>query len=309
MADIFVTRKLAVEPAEVIGDAWSVAIFGEPRPPARDELHAGTAGARALVALLSDVVDDELLDMAPRLEIVANHAVGYDNVDVGACTRRGVWVTNTPDVLTAATADLTWALLLATVRRLREGERMVRTAAFRHWSPTLLLGMELEGRTLGIFGRGRIGEAVARRAAGFGMRVIHTSRRSGVPFDELLSESDVISIHAPLTAATRHAFDRRAFARMRPGAVLVNTARGPIVDEGALVRALEEGRLGGAGLDVYENEPSVHPGLVDRDDVVLLPHVGSATEAARRRMGAMALSNVVAVLSGRRPPNAVNEPR
>jgi glyoxylate reductase len=252
-------------------------------------------------------VDGALLDALPSVRVVANFAVGYDNIDVPACTARGVWVTNTPDVLTDATADLTWALLLALARRMREGERLVREGRFEGWAPTMLLGMELSGRTLGLYGFGRIGRAVARRAEGFGMRVLHTTRTSGVPFEVLLARSDVISIHAPLSLETHHAFDEAAFSRMQRHALLVNTARGPIVDEAALVRALEARNIGGAALDVYEEEPKVHPGLVGRDDVVLLPHLGSATRETRRRMAELALRNAAAVLRGERPPNPVNE--
>jgi glyoxylate reductase len=266
-------------------------------------------GASALLATLADKVDAELLDAAPRLRIVANHAVGYDNVDVPACTARGVWVTNTPDVLTDATADLTWALILALARRLREGEQVLRSGKFAGWAPTMLVGRDLRGRTLGIFGYGRIGRAVARRAEGFGMRVLFNTRGGGVSFDELLEQSDIISIHAPLTEETRHAFGPAELLRMKRGALLINTARGPLVDEAALVAVLEAGHLGGAALDVFENEPAVHQGLVGRDDVVLLPHLGSATQETRQAMAQIALSEVERVLRGERPLHAVNEVR
>jgi glyoxylate reductase len=260
-----------------------------------------------LLAVLGDRVDRELLDAAPRLRIVANHAVGYDNVDVPTCTARGIWVTNTPDVLTDATADLTWALILALSRRVREGERLLRSGEFRGWAPTMLLGRELRGQTLGVLGYGRIGRAVTRRGEGFGMRVLFTARGGGVPFDELLQESDVLSIHCPLNAQTRHLIGAAELLRMKRGALLVNTARGPIVDEAALVAALESGYLGGAGLDVFENEPAVHPGLLNRDDVVLLPHLGSATQETRQSMAWIALEQVERVLRGERPTTAVND--
>ncbi len=304
---VFVCRVLPVDAKSFFGPGVKVSVFDAPRPPTRAEILEEAKGAGGLVTLLSDEVDGELLDALPDVRVVANFAVGYDNIDVDACTARGVWVTNTPDVLTEATADLTLALILAVARRLHEGERLVREGRFDGWSPTMLLGMELSGKTLGIYGPGRIGQAVARRAEAFGMEILATGRGSGVPFEELLAHSDVISIHAPLTEQTWHAFDDAAFARMKPTALLINTARGPIVDEGALVGALRAGRIAGAGLDVYEEEPRVHERLLRRDDVVLLPHLGSATRETRRAMAQLALDNCAAVLRGERPPNAVNE--
>ncbi|HEX2204276.1 MAG TPA: D-glycerate dehydrogenase, partial [Longimicrobium sp.] len=244
---------------------------------------------------------------------VANAVVGYEHEDLEACQARGIVVTNTPDVLTEATADLTWALLLAAVRRLPQAEASLRAGGFRGWGFWDYLGGDLAGRTLGVFGMGRIGQAVARRAGGFGMRVVYHSRtrlsaddeaRLGaafVPFDELVETSDVLSLHAPLTPETRHVIGREALARMRPGSYLINTARGPLVDEGALVEALRDGPLAGAGLDVYEREPEVHPGLLALPNVVLLPHVGSATRDTRTRMAMVAARNAHAVLSGRPP--------
>jgi len=304
---VFITRRLALAPQSVLGAGIQVDQHDSEAALDRDELLRRVRHASALLPILGDRVDRELLDAAPRLRIVANHAVGCDNVDVPACTARGVWVTNTPDVLTDATADLTWALILALARRLREGERMIRAGEFRGWAPTMLLGRELRDRTLGVLGYGRIGRAVARRAEGFGMRVLFTARGGGVLFDELLEQSDVLSIHCPLNAETRHLIGAAELLRMKRGALLVNTARGPIVDEGALVAALESGHLGGAALDVFEQEPAVHPGLLARDDVVLLPHLGSATREARERMAHIALSQIERVLRGERPTTAVNE--
>lgn len=270
-------------------------------------------GAEALVCQLTDRVDAALLDRAPGLRIVASAAVGYEHIDVAACRARGIVVTNTPDVLTAATADLAWALLLAAVRRLPQAERSLRAGEFTGWGFWDYLGGDLEGRTLGIFGMGRIGRAVARRAGGFGMRVIYHSRSplsaederalgaERVDFDGLLARSDVVSLHAPLTPDTRHAFDRGALARMRPGSVLVNTARGPLIDEAALVDALRDGPLAAAGLDVFEREPIVHPGLLDLPNVVILPHIGSATRGTRAGMATLAARNVRAVLAGDPP--------
>jgi glyoxylate reductase len=269
--------------------------------------------AQALLCLLTDRVDAALLERAPRLRVVANAVVGYEHVDLAACRARGIIVTNTPDVLTGATADLAWALILAAVRRIPQAERSLRAGEFHGWGFWDYLGGDLEGRTLGIFGMGRIGRAVARRAGGFGMRVVYHSRTAlsedderalgaeRVSFDELLAYSDVLSLHAPLTPETRHAFGRDALRRMRPGSVLVNTARGALVDEAALVDALRDGPLAAAGLDVYEHEPAVHPGLLDLPNVVLLPHIGSATRGTRAEMAMLAARNVHAVLGGRPP--------
>ena len=276
--------------------------------------------AEALVCLLTDRVDRALLDRAPRLRVVANAVVGYEHVDLAACAARGIAVTNTPDVLTDATADLAMALVLAVVRALPAAERSLRAGEFHGWGFGDHLGGDLRGRTLGIFGMGRIGRAVARRAAPFGMRIAYHSRTplaaveeralgaERVDFDELLARSDVLSLHAPLTAETRHAIDAPALARMKPGAVLVNTARGALVDEAALVDALRSGRLAGAGLDVYEREPEIHPGLLELPSVVLLPHVGSATRETRTRMAVLAARNAQAVLTGEAPLTPVPLP-
>jgi glyoxylate reductase len=265
-------------------------------------------GAVGIVATPRDRIDGAFLDAAgPQLRIVALFAVGYDNVELAAATERGVVVTNTPDVLTGATAELTLALLLALLRRVAEGDRFVRGGEQWAIAPTFMLGTGLEGKTLGVVGLGRIGREVARLAGCFGMRVVHSSRSGGLPLGELLAEADAVTLHCPLTAATRHLIDEEALRRMRPTAVLVNTARGPIVDEDALVRALERGELAGAALDVYEHEPAVHPGLVGRDDVVLTPHVGSATTEAREAMGMLCVEALRAVLlEGRIPSNALN---
>jgi glyoxylate reductase len=305
---VFITRRLAIAPRSVLGAGLEVDQHDEETLLERPALLRRVHEASALLCGPGDRIDKEVLDAAPRLRIVANHAVGYDNVDVPACTARGVWVSNTPDVLTDATADLTWALILALARRLREGERMLRAGEFRGWAPTMLLGRDLRGRTLGILGYGRIGRAVARRSEGFGMRVLFTSGGGGVPLDELLEQSDVLSIHCPLNAGTRHLIGAAELLRMKRGALLVNTARGPIVDEAALVAALEAGHLGGAALDVFENEPAVHPGLLRRDDVVLLPHLGSATHETREKMARIALEQIERVLRGERPTTAVNRP-
>lgn len=260
----------------------------------------------ALVTLLTDRVDRRVLEAGRRLRIVANVAVGVDNIDVDAATRLGILVTNTPGVLTESTADLTWALILAVARRVVEGDALVRAGKFRGWDFDLLRGMELRGKTLGIVGAGRIGRAVARRARGFGMKILEHSRAKGVPLARLLKASDVVSIHVPMSPATRHLIGTRELRLMKPSAILINTARGPIVDEKALVAALKSRRISGAGLDVYEREPDVEPGLLKMKSVVLLPHLGSATDESRRAMLDTAIRNVKAALAGRRPPNLVN---
>ena len=307
MPRLFVARKLSLDPRRVLGTEVDIDLWDDEMPPSRSELLLRVAKADGLLALLTERVDTELLDAAPSLRVVANHAVGVDNVDVRACTARGVWVTNTPDAVTESTADLTWALILAVARRVGEGERLVRSGRFRAWAPTLLLGLELRGATLGIVGLGRIGEAVARRARGFGMHVVYSTQRGGLALEELLAQSDVVTLHCPLTAATRHLIDAPRLAQMKRGALLINTSRGPVVDEAALAAALESGQLGGAGLDVFENEPQVHPGLIGREDVVLLPHLGSGTHKTRALMATMALTDAARVLRGERPLHPVNE--
>ena len=271
----------------------------------------------ALVTLFSDRVDATLLDRAPRLRVVANYAVGYDNIDLAACAARGVTVTNTPGVLTEATADLAFGLLLTTARRIAEGDRLVRGGGFRGLTPSLLLGAPVHGATLGLIGLGRIGQAMARRARGFGMRVVYAGRRRApaevehalaatfLPIADLFAGSDFVSLHCPLTPETRHLVDAQRLAGMKAGAILINTTRGAVVDEGALAAALVSGPIGGAGLDVYENEPRVHPALLRLENVVLAPHLGSADRPTRAAMARIAIDNVLAVLAGRPPPNPV----
>lgn len=271
------------------------------------------AGAEGIVSLLTEEIDRRLIDAAPRLKCIANVAVGFDNIDVDYARSRGIEVTHTPGVLTETTAELTVGLILAVTRRIVEADRFTREGRFTCWGPTLLLGQDLAGMQVGLVGMGRIGKAVAARLAGFGVKLVYTGRgalppgeeqRTGavrLPLQQLLRTSDLVSIHLPLTGETRHLFSREAFATMKPGAYLVNTSRGPVVDEGALVQALAEGRLAGAGLDVFEDEPAIHPGLIGRADVVLLPHIGSASTATRVRMGMMAVDDMAAVLAGKPP--------
>ena len=276
-------------------------------PPSRDELLVRVAGKDGLMLMLTDRVDDELLDAAgPQLRIVADYAVGIDNVDVEACRRRGVVVSNTPDVLTETTAELTIAIVLALLRRVAEGDRLIRRGEQWIWAPNLMLGRGLASLTLGLVGYGRIGRAVARLAVAHGMNVVHSSRSSGIPLEELLVTADVVSLHLPLSDESRHLIDAAALAQMKASAVLVNVSRGPIVDEEALVTALREGRIAGAALDVFEREPEVHPGLLELENVVLVPHLGSATLETREAMGMLCVEALRAVLlDSTVPPNAV----
>ena len=273
--------------------------------------HVGLAGvaveqADALVCLLLDRIDAAALARMPDVRVVANCAVGVDNIDVATATRRGVVVTNTPDVLTEATAELAFALVLAAARRLGEGERLVRSGQWTGWALDQLLGVQLAGKTLGIVGYGRIGQAMARRALGFGMRVIHTGRNEGVPVDELFATADVVSLHCPLTPETKHLVNAQRLRMMKSTAILVNTARGGCVDESALIEALTAGRIFAAALDVYANEPAIDPRLLACPRLVLAPHIGSATTQTRTAMAQLCADAVIAVLSGRRPTNVVN---
>jgi len=302
---VLVTQEIDPIGLEVLGEAGlEVELRGGEEPIPRQELLRRLPGAVGLMTMPTDRVDGEVLDAAP-LRVVANHAVGVDNIDLDAARSRGVVITNTPGVLTEATADLAMALILAAARRVVEADRFVRAGRFRGWRPTMLRGLELHGARLGIVGYGRIGRAVAARAGAFGMEVVHTGRGSGLPLDELLATSDVVSLHCPLTDQTHHLVGEDQLRAMKPTAVLVNTARGPVVDEGALARALRERWIAAAGLDVFEAEPEVHPELLELDNVVLLPHLGSATWRARRRMARTAARNLVAVLGGQEPPDRV----
>jgi glyoxylate reductase len=284
--------------------------------PSPSTLRGGLRQADAAIVTLGDHIDAETIRAATRLKILANYAVGYNNIDLAAARQRGLIVTNTPDVLTDATADLTWALILATARRVVEGDALVRSGAWTGWSPMQLLSAEVTGKTLGIIGMGRIGQAVAQRAVGFRMPVRYHTRQPLATsslsreweyrsLHDILGESDVVTIHVPLTPATHHLIGTRELAWMRPTAFVINTARGPIVDEAALVDALNTGIIAGAGLDVYEQEPAFHPALAQLKQVVLLPHLGSATLQARVQMGMVCLENIQAVLDGRPAPNQI----
>jgi glyoxylate reductase len=317
MPIVLLTRRLPEPVMEEMMRRFTLIGNLEDRPMTRLELLTQVGESEALAVTLADTVDTELLSRAGRLRVVAVYAAGYNNVDLQAATTRGIMVTNTPDVLTETTADLTWGLMLAVARKIPEGERLVREARWSGWGPTQVLGSEVHGRTLGIVGMGRIGRAVARRASGFGMTVLYSSRRAlgrdeeqgfngqAVSLLDLLAAADFVSLHVPLTEQTRHLIGKKELALMRSTAFLINTARGAVVDEAALAEALASGRLAGAGLDVYEHEPDVHPALLRLSNVVLLPHLGSATTQTRLSMGMMVIENITAVLSGGQPPNRV----
>lgn len=317
-ARVYVTRRLPEAALELLSRHTDMEVNPGERSLTRQELLGKVRGRDAVLCLLTDTIDDEVLAAAgPQCRIFANYAVGYNNIDVAAATRRGIIIANTPDVLTDATADLAWALLLAVARRVAEGDKANRSGLFKGWEPLFMLGREVSGKILGIIGAGRIGQAVARRGCGFAMKVIYSASRPNPEFEaatgarfvareELLREADFVSLHVPLTPATYHLIGERELAMMKPTAILINTARGPVVDEKALVAALRTGRIWGAGLDVFEREPVLEPGLAELPNAVILPHLGSATEETRTRMGLVAVENILAALDGRTPPNGVN---
>jgi glyoxylate reductase len=307
LARCFVTRDLPGPALDHLRQRHEVDVWPERLPPPYDELRRRTADAEGLLSLLTDRVDADLITGSPRLRAIANYAVGYDNIDLKAATARGIAVGNTPDVLTDATADLAFALLLAAARRLPQATASVTEGDWLTWEPGRHLGYDVHGATLGIIGLGRIGRAVARRAEGFAMTVVHTGSGNGVPLVELLERSDFVSIHCPLTTETRHLIDAAALQRMRPTAILINTARGPIVDQAALVNALREYRIAGAALDVTDPEPlPADDPLLTTPNVIVVPHIGSATHSARERMAQLAVENLIAALDGQPMPHAVN---
>ena len=315
---ILITGRLPDHFIEELSKAFDVEANPYDRPMPREEILRAVADREGLLSMITDVVDQTLLDCAPRLRMIANFGVGYNNIDVRAATARGIPVTNTPGVLTDATADLTFALILAAGRRLMEGDRLIRQSNFPAWAPFNFLGSEVSGKILGIVGMGRIGKAVACRARGFGMPVIYHNRSRIDPteeknlgaeytdFEALLSRADFVSLHVPLTDETRHLIGSAEIKWMKKGAFLINTSRGPVVDEEALLSALRGHEIAGAALDVYEHEPVLTPGLTALDNIVLLPHIGSATIETRERMARLAIDNLVSGLSGKRPPHLVN---
>ena len=305
---VFVTRRLPGEAVDRLAAAHEVDVWPEQMPPGRDELLARAPELDGLLSLLTDPVDAELIEAAPRLRAISNYAVGVDNIDLDAAAARGIPVGNTPDVLTDTTADLAVALMLGISRHLVEGDAYVRRGEWRTWETGLLLGHDLHGSTVGIVGFGRIGQAVGRRLEGFGCEVLHTSRSGGVPLEELLERSDFVTLHSPLTPETGGLIGDEALARMKPTAYLVNTARGPTVDSAALGRALHAGRIAGAALDVTDPEPL--PGddpLLGAPNLLVLPHLGSATQATRARMAGMAVDNLLAGLAGEQMPHSVSK--
>ena len=319
MYKVFVTRMIPQEGLDVLSAACSgLEVYADHNPVSREELLNKVRDKDGILCLLSEKIDKELMDAGKSLRVIANYAVGYDNIDVEEATGRSIIVTNTPGVLTDATAEMAWALLLSISRRIVEADRLMREAnGFRGWEPMLLLGEGLSGKTLGIVGAGRIGRAMVRMSRGFNMRVLYFSRSKKkdlendlgakqVDLDTLLRESDFVSLHVPLTQETYHLIGAREFSLMKKTAYLVNTSRGPVVDEKALVEALRDKKIAGAGLDVYEEEPKLAPGLRELDNVVLAPHLGSATTETRRNMAVMAAENLLAGLRGERPKNVVN---
>ncbi len=314
---VFITRRI---PEDGIGilrrEGFEVDIFPHDRIPTKEEIINGVKDADALISLLTDKIDSEVMDSAPKLKVIGNYAVGYNNIDVEYAKKKGIVVVNTPGVLTDATADLAFALILSAARRVVEGDKFVREGRFRGWAPLLLLGKDVWGATLGIIGAGRIGQAVGRRAKGFSMKILYyDSERKPeferevdaqfVSLEKLLRESDIITLHVPLTPETHHLLSEREFKLMKDGVIVVNTSRGEVIDERALISALKSGKVFAAGLDVFENEPSVNPELLKLSNVVLTPHIGSATERTRRKMAEMVCSDVARVLRGEEPVNRV----
>jgi lactate dehydrogenase-like 2-hydroxyacid dehydrogenase len=314
---VLATRPLFPAAQQILSAGCEMEYWTQPERISKEELFRRIKDKEGLVCLLTEQVNEALLQVAPKLRIVANVAVGFDNINVPACTKRGVVATNTPGVLDETTADFAWTLLMAVARRLGEGEALARSGNWKGWDLDQLVGTDVYGKILGIVGFGRIGRAVARRAAGFQMKVIYSDalRAPGEvekelkaeyrDFNALLAEADFVSVHVPLLAETRGLFDAPKFYRMKPTAFLINTSRGPVVDEAALVHALESGKIAGAALDVYENEPFMHPGL-KRPNVVLAPHIASASLETRTKMACIAAENVVALFAGQRPPNMLN---
>jgi glyoxylate reductase len=319
---VFVSRIIPDEGLDLIREACDMDLWEDDLPPPREELLRRVAGVDGALTLLTDKVDDGFLDAAgPQLKVVSNYAVGFDNIDVAACARRGIPVGNTPGVLTDTTADLAWTLLMAAARRVAEGDRYVRDGRWKTWGPLLLLGPDVHGSTIGIVGFGRIGQAVARRAAGFGMRILYhdvnelpasvTEPLGAVyaPLDDLLAQSDYVSLHVNLTPDTRHLINARTLGLMRPTAVLVNTSRGPVVDQAALADALEQDVIFAAGLDVTDPEPiPMDDRLVGRDDCLIVPHIASASRATRGKMAQMAAANLIAGVTGQALPTEVPPP-
>jgi glyoxylate reductase len=317
LGKVFIARPIFQDTVQTLKRETEVRVNPEDRVLSKAELMDNIKEVEGVITLVTDTIDRSVLDAAPRLKVVANFGVGVNNVDLQAATEMGVVVTNTPGVLTETTADLTWALLMAAARRIAEADRFVRSRSFQAWGPQMLLGHDVFGKTLGIIGLGRIGEAVARRARGFGMRILFQDpgrnealvEELGIipaSLEDIYRQSDFISLHVPLVASSHHLLNDQAFALMKANCIVVNTSRGPVVDEKALVQALKTGKIAAAALDVFENEPQIEPELLDMDNVVMAPHVGSASYETRSKMSSMTADNLLAVLKGQLPPNLVN---
>lgn len=314
---VLVTRSIPEEGIKKLQTYFDVEVNELDRILTHEELKEKVKGKDGVLCQLSDKIDRELMKIEPKVKIYANYAVGYNNMDVNSADEMNVYLSNTPDVLTDATADLAWALLFAVARRVVEGDKYVREGKFVEWTPKLLLGKDISGKTLGIIGAGRIGRAFAKRGNAFNMRILYYNRsrkkefeeETGAEyasFEEVLRKSDYVSLHTPLTKETTHMIGDKEFDIMKKDAILINTSRGLVIDEKALVRALKEKKIWGAGLDVYENEPQVEEELKSLDNVVLCPHIGSATDETRKKMAVMAADNIIAVLNGEEPPNCIN---
>lgn len=315
---IYVTRLLPKPGMDLLAEVFDVEVNPHDRVVTREELLEGVKGKDALLSLLTDTIDAEVMDAEPKLKVIANYAVGFNNIDVAAATERGIPVTNTPGVLTDTTADLAFTLLVATARRIVEADKFMRAGKYQGWAPMLFLGQDIHHKTLGIVGFGRIGQAMAKRAMGFEMKILYTDaqrapkeveEKYGAEFttlEDLLRRSDFVSLHVPLLESTRHLISDAQFDMMKKTAILINTARGPVVDEKALVRALKAGKIAGAGLDVFEREPEFEPELAEMDNVIMVPHIASASVETRTKMATMAAENAIAVIKGEVPPNLVN---
>lgn len=314
---IFITRKIPEAGVEKLKEIFDVEVSPFDRDLTQDEIIKISTGAQGLIPMITNNINREIIDHLTTMQIIANYAVGFNNIDIEYARKKGIVVTNTPDILTEATADIAMALILCAARRIVEGDRLVRKGGFKGFYPTFFLGVELQNKVLGIYGMGRIGKAIAKRAIPCGLKIIyydpiHIAEESidfpahYISFDELLKESDFISIHAPLTTETHHRFTKKEFRKMKKEAFLINAARGPLVKEEDLVYALKQKWIAGAGLDVYEFEPEVHPDLIKLDNVVLLPHIGSAASEVRERMAMIAADNLIAFFKGESPPNRVN---
>jgi glyoxylate reductase len=314
---VYVTRLIPDDGMKLLYDKCEVTVNPHDRVATRQEIIDNIKGKDAMLCLLTDTIDAEIMDANPNVKIIANYAVGFNNIDVQAATQRGIPVSNTPGVLTDTTADMAWTLIMSTARRVVEGDKFTRAGKYKGWGPLLLVGQDVHHKTLGIIGFGRIGQTVAKRAAGFDMKILYydvnkmpeVAQKYNAEYrelDDLLRESDIISLHVDLNDSTRHLIGEREFGLMKDTAYLINTARGPVVDENALVQALKNNCIAGAGLDVFENEPALAPGLAELDNVVIPPHIASATRETRGAMARIAAENVIAALEGRKPPTIVN---